>query len=259
MNQALIDYLEDSNFVFTVYKVCQNYRFLPPETSYILDRIPFTAKDYQEFFFGGEISSVYLKTTKGFSTIHQGLIHSAIDIAVFSHKTKYDDAVKTWNTTLEKAEERKKALLKYALSIADEFEMREITGAMLSGSISENRFPAPFADIDFLIFTERNLKHRFSEIFREKKDVKKLIWGEYKISRDKGLILENTDLFRKTGKFALNIITLVPSFWLKILKDASLKVSKEMRQVYLSSLKDGYPIFGDKYILNFYRALSGGK
>ena len=245
-------YLEETGLVYVLYRLKETYALMEDGAKTLLSNVPLNEEYTRKLFFGEGEEDIYTKTTLPVPLTDGTNYTQIIDVAVLSHLTLKEKALSVFDKEMDAATKRKEEFMRSALSFKPLFQMPELHGACVSGSLSEGRHPAPWCDIDFVIFTERDLKHRFAREWRKKPLARKLTWTEFDyeyIDVQGGFIpSEKEILFEKEGSFDIDIIVVKPTAWIPALK----VIPFGKRQHYLEILEDCYPLYGEGYIKNFY-------
>ena len=245
-------YLEETGLIYVLYRLKEECMVMEDEGKTLIANIPLNDEYVGKIFFGEGEEGVYTKTTLPVPTTDGKIYTQIIDVAVLSHLTFKEKALPVFDREMDAASKRKEEYMKAALSSRPLFSLPELHGACISGSLSAGRHPSPWCDIDYIIFTERDLKHRFSREWRRKPFVRKFSWTEFDyeaIDVPNGIIPPMKELlFEKEGAFDIDIIIVKPTAWVPALK--SMPFGK--RQHYLEILEDCYPLAGEAYIRNFY-------
>ncbi|MBU6997573.1 MAG: hypothetical protein HXS42_07945 [Theionarchaea archaeon] len=252
-----VRYVEDSHTVFVLYSIKERLVGIDETTDVAIKKIGYPGRMeniLRKLFFGEGIPGIVTRKTRPYFHSLISIPLRKIDICAFAHASLETQLEEKWKVEMEQAHGRKRMLFEFAASLRDIFMKQEILASAIRGStVIEGRYPSPVDAVNFVIFTEFDLKEYFEREITQHKEISFFKWIDWGF-RDvvagnrtrKTLIEQKTVLFERNGMYRIDVRSFNPEqwFWLK-------KAPRVTRLVYLKSLEGIYPFKGEELLQEF--------
>jgi len=240
-------YVFNTDTVYVLTKLKENISHCNTEIKNLIDIWGLDEKFLKTIFFGKGIEEVGVKFCGEYSYVMEK-VYRSIDIATFYHISLEEKAEEEFEKEVTKSEKRKEEMFELAKYLSPYLYHEDIFAAIISGSLGDTRYPAKGDGIDYIIFTEKDLKHLFKDFFLPEKKVSEVTYITPQFTNMNGIEKIKSNVLKKKGNYPINIYAINPEAWKNIFK----RMKSEMVKACLRYVEDSFPIHGKKFLKEFY-------